>query len=223
MNIDKAAGSPAAPVVSAVPILPEALVASEESTALEVPEASGLSEAPAVFADISYPCTRSEICKVLPHRDPFLWLDRIISCTPGKAVVAELEVAADLAVFEGHFPAHPVFPGVLVMEALAQAASFCILVGRGGHGTLGFLAAIDEARFRNQVRPQDVLRLEAVITKSSSRMCVAQVSAWVGDTLCASATQKYVIAPAANTATSTNTPAASYAPAKGPGHGAGED
>ncbi|MDR2716319.1 MAG: 3-hydroxyacyl-ACP dehydratase FabZ [Coriobacteriaceae bacterium] len=220
MSIENAAGSPQAPEAPEAPAVLEAPQAPEPP---EPPEAPAAPEAPGAFAGIGYPCTRAEIRKVLPHRDPFLWLDRIVSCTPGKTVVAELEVAADLAVFAGHFPAHPVFPGVLVMEALAQAASFCILVERGGHGTLGFLAAIDEARFRNQVRPQDVLRLEAAITKSSSRMCVAQVSAWVGDTLCASATQKYVIAPAANTATSTNIPAASYAPAKGPGHGAGED
>lgn len=146
--------------------------------------------------EITYPAGRDVIERVLPHRDPFVWVSRVIECEPGVSVKAELDVDPALPLFEGHFPDYPVLPGVIIMEALAQAASFSILVAREAQGTLGFFAGIDKAKFRNQVRPGDTLTLEAQIVKSSSRMCVAEVKASVGDTVCATATQKYVLAPA---------------------------
>lgn len=145
------------------------------------------------MSEFSYPCDKKAIEQVLPHRDPFVWMTRVLSCESGNSIVAELEIDPDLPLFKGHFPEHPVFPGVLLMEALAQTASFCILVDDDRKGSVGFLAGIDGAKFRNQVRPGDTVRLEASITKSSSRLCVAEVAAYVGDTLCASATQKYVL------------------------------
>lgn len=147
--------------------------------------------------EISYPAGRDVIEAVLPHRDPFVWVSRVLECEPGVSVKAELDVSPDLPLFEGHFPDYPVLPGVIIMEALAQAASFSILVAREAEGALGFFAGIDNATFRNQVRPGDTLTLEATIVKSSRRMCVAEVKASVGDTVCATATQKYVLAPAA--------------------------
>lgn len=142
---------------------------------------------------LEYPCGKDAIEMVLPHRDPFVWMSRVITCEPGEHIVAELDVSADLPVFEGHFPSHPVFPGVLIMEALAQTASFCILVDRGAEGAVGFLTGIDKAKFRNQVNPGDTITLEANIVKSSSRMCVAEVEARVEGNVCASAVQKYVL------------------------------
>ncbi len=147
--------------------------------------------------EISYPAGRDVIEAVLPHRDPFVWVSRVLECEPGVSVKAELDVSPDLPLFEGHFPDYPVLPGVIIMEALAQAASFSILVAREAEGALGFFAGIDNAKFRNQVRPGDTLTLEATIVKSSRRLCVAKVKASVGDTVCATATQKYVLAPAA--------------------------
>lgn len=147
--------------------------------------------------EISYPAGRDVIEAVLPHRDPFVWVSRVLECEPGVSVKAELDVSPDLPLFEGHFPDYPVLPGVIIMEALAQAASFSILVAREAEGTLGFFAGIDNAKFRNQVRPGDTLTLEATVVKSSRRLCVAEVKASVGDTVCATATQKYVLAPAA--------------------------
>ena len=144
----------------------------------------------------AFPCGKEGIEALLPHRDPFLWVSRILECEPGVSVVAELDVDPDLPLFQGHFPGHPVLPGVIIMEALAQAASFSILVEREAEGTHGFFAGIDNAKFRNQVRPGDTLTLEATIVKSSRRMCVAEVKASVGDTVCATATQKYVLATA---------------------------
>jgi len=146
--------------------------------------------------EISYPAGREVIKAVLPHRDPFVWVSRVLECEPGVSIKAELDVDPDLPLFAGHFPDYPVLPGVIIMEALAQAASFSILVEREAEGTLGFFAGIDNAKFRNQVRPGDTLTLEATIVKSSRRMCVAEVKASVGDTVCATATQKYVLASA---------------------------
>ena len=143
---------------------------------------------------IDFPCNKEAIEAVLPHRDPFLWMSRVVECEPGKTVTAELDISPELDIFKGHFPDYPVFPGVLLMEALAQAASFCILVEREAGGSIGFLTGIDKAKFRNQVRPGDLVTLKAQITKSSSRMCVAEVEALIGDRVCASATQKYVLA-----------------------------
>lgn len=131
---------------------------------------------------------------VLPHRDPFLWLSRVVECEPGKHIVAELDVDPALPLFKGHFPEHPVLPGVIIMEALAQAASFCVLEARGAEGSIGFLTGVDKAKFRHQVSPGDTLQLEATIAKSSSRMVVADVVARVGENVAAQATQKYVLA-----------------------------
>ena len=143
---------------------------------------------------MEYPCGKDVIERVLPHRDPFVWVTRVLECQPGESIVAELDVDPALPLFKGHFPQHPVLPGVIIMEALAQAASFCILVGQERQGAVGFLTGIDGARFRQQVAPGDTLRLEARIVKSSSRMCVAEVRALVCGKLAASATQKYVLA-----------------------------
>lgn len=149
---------------------------------------------------ISFPCGQDDIKRVLPHRAPFLWVTRVIECEPGQRIVAELDVDPALPLFEGHFPAYPVLPGVIIMEALAQAASFCELLARanaGGEGdALGFFAGIDNAKFRQQVRPGDVLTLEADIVKSGSRLCVAQTRALVAGKVAAEATQKYVMAKA---------------------------
>ena len=144
--------------------------------------------------DIEYPCGKDVVEAVLPHRDPFCWVSRIVACEPGVEVTAELDVDPELALFAGHFPGHPVLPGVIIMEALAQAASCCVLAARGQEGAIGFLTGIDGAKFRRQVVPGDTVRLEAVIAKSSRRMCVAEVKATVDGQVAASAVQKYVLA-----------------------------
>lgn len=144
--------------------------------------------------DLICPCGADVIEAVLPHRAPFCWVDRVIACEPGVSIEAELDVRPDLPLFAGHFPDYPVLPGVIIMEALAQAASFCALAARADAGAIGFLTGIDGARFRRQVRPGDVLTLRARIVKSSSRLVVAEVEASVAGEPCATATQKYVLA-----------------------------
>lgn len=144
---------------------------------------------------MDFPIEKEGIEEILPHRDPFLWVTRVLECVPGERVVAELYVDPDLPLFQGHFPGYPVLPGVIIMEALAQAASIAVLVERAGEGTLGFLTGIDGAKFRRQVRPGETVRLEGTIVKSSRRLCVAEVKATVDGEVCATATQKYVMAP----------------------------
>lgn len=146
--------------------------------------------------DITYPCGKDAVEAVLPHRDPFVWVSRVVACEPGVSITAELDVDPDLPLFAGHFPTHPVLPGVILMEALAQAASFCILVARGDEGAIGFLTGIDQAKFRQQVLPGNTVTLEATIVKASRRLCVAEVKASVDGKVCATATQKYVLAAA---------------------------
>lgn len=146
--------------------------------------------------NLVFPCGKEVVESVLPHRDPFCWVSRVVACEPGVSVEAELDVRADLPLFAGHFPQYPVLPGVIIMEALAQAASFCVLVDRKAEGAIGFLTGIDKAKFRRQVRPGEILTLKASIVKSSSRLCVADVEASVNGQVCATAVQKYVLAQA---------------------------
>lgn len=146
--------------------------------------------------ELAFPLEKAQIESILPHRDPFLWVTRVVSCEPGESIVAELDVSPDLDLFRGHFPDYPVLPGVIAMEALAQAASICLLIDRGAEGAIGFLAGIDKAKFRNQIKPGDTVTLEAQIVKTSNRLCVAEVKASVDGQLCASATQKYILAKA---------------------------
>lgn len=145
------------------------------------------------LADITYPAGRDIIEQVLPHRDPFIWMSRVLSCDPGKSVVAELDIPQDLPLFKGHFPGHPVFPGVLLMEALAQTGSFAVLVHPDNQGRLGFFGGMDHAKFRGQVVPGDTVTLKAEVTKSGSRAVYAHVEAYVGDKKCAEADQMYVL------------------------------
>ena len=109
-----------------------------------------------------------EIMRYLPHRYPFLMIDRVTSIDPGKAIRGIKNVSMNEPYFPGHFPEYAVMPAVLVIEALAQLASILAwkMTGRDpGDGTLIFFAGIDDARFRRQVRPGDQLLLEAEVHK----------------------------------------------------------
>ena len=140
-----------------------------------------------------FPCGREGVLALILHRDPFVWVSRILDCEPGRHIVAELDVDPDLPLFKGHFPGKPVLPGVIQMEALAQAACCCMMADPRYAGAIGLFAGIDKAKFRKQVLPGDTVRLEATITKAARLMCVADVKASVGDDVCAQAVQKYVI------------------------------
>ena len=143
----------------------------------------------------TFPCGKEGVEALLPHRDPFLWVSRILECEPGVSVVAELDVDPNLPLFQGHFPSYPVLPGVIIMEALAQCASIAVLQSPELRGCIGFLTGIDAAKFRRQVAPGETVTLRATIVKSSRRLVVAEVEASVDGEVCATATQKYVLAP----------------------------
>ena len=105
-----------------------------------------------------------EILRKLPHRYPIILVDRVLELVPGERVVALKNVTINEPFFMGHFPGHPVMPGVLIIESLAQACAilaFVTLEAKEGDGTLFYFAGIDATRFKKPVIPGDQLRLEA--------------------------------------------------------------
>lgn len=106
-----------------------------------------------------------EIQKIIPHRYPFLLIDRIIEIEPGKKSKGIKNVTANESFFAGHFPGYPVMPGVLIVEALAQVGAVSILSLEENKGKIAFFAGIDGFRFKKQVVPGDQLLLEVEITK----------------------------------------------------------
>lgn len=116
-----------------------------------------------------------EIMSLIPHRYPFLLVDRIESNEPGVAAVGYKNVTINEPFFQGHFPGNPIMPGVLIVEALAQVAAVSMKSMPENQGKLGLFAGIDEVRFKRQVVPGDVLRLE--IKVESMRRNIAKVSA----------------------------------------------
>jgi len=131
-----------------------------------------------------------EILKYLPHRPPFLLIDRIIEIELGKSIVAIKNVTMNEPFFVGHFPGKPVMPGVLILEALAQAAGVLAYKSTNtlaSDGTLYLFAGIDNARFRRVVEPGDQLRLEAKVLKVKREILKLETAAYVGDELACSA------------------------------------
>ena len=104
-----------------------------------------------------------EIMEIIPHRQPFLLLDRVEELEPGVRAVAYKNVTYNEPFFAGHFPQEPVMPGVLMVEALAQAGAVAILSLEENKGKTAYFGGINNARFRKKVGPGDVLKLECEI------------------------------------------------------------
>jgi 3-hydroxyacyl-[acyl-carrier-protein] dehydratase len=121
------------------------------------------------------------ILERLPHRYPFLMVDRVLSVTPGKSIVAVKNVSANEAYFMGHFPGHPVMPGVLVIEALAQAGGVLAWESATAEQRLWvlYLVGIDETRFRQAVRPGDQLLLKVDLVQRKRNLWRFQARAEV--------------------------------------------
>jgi 3-hydroxyacyl-[acyl-carrier-protein] dehydratase len=105
-----------------------------------------------------------EIQRIIPHRYPLILIDRVLEIEPGKRIVAIKNVSANEPYFQGHFPGHPIMPGVLMIEALAQAGTVLLLSQPENRGKIGLFAGIDGLKFRRQVGPGDQLRLEVEFT-----------------------------------------------------------
>lgn len=131
-----------------------------------------------------------EILKFLPHRYPFLLIDRVIEIEMGSSLVALKNVTMNESFFAGHFPNRPVMPGVLILEAMAQAGAVLAYKSTNTSpedGVLYYFAAIDNARFRRIVEPGDQLRLEVKVIRSKRDIWKLEGSAYVGDELACSA------------------------------------
>lgn len=125
--------------------------------------------------------TKEQIMEIIPHRDPFLLIDKVTELVPGVKCTAEKYMSPDEFWFKGHFPDYPVVPGVLMIEMLAQAGCVAMLSLPENKGKTGFFGGIKEAKFKRQVRPGDILRLETEIIKVRGPIGVGKAVAYVGD------------------------------------------
>lgn len=110
----------------------------------------------------------TEILDVLPHRYPFLLVDRIIDLEPGVKAVGIKNVTVNEPHFSGHFPGRPIMPGVLLIEAMAQVGACALFSQESNRGQLGFLAGVDKMRFKKQVVPGDTLVITSQVLKLKS-------------------------------------------------------
>jgi 3-hydroxyacyl-[acyl-carrier-protein] dehydratase len=138
-----------------------------------------------------------EIQEIIPHRYPFLLVDRIVEVEEGVRAVGIKNVTINEPFFAGHFPGYPVMPGVLIAEALAQVAAVAMLKMEANRGKIGFFAGIDGFRFREQVMPGDTLTLTAEITRAKGTIVKANGVAKVGDKVVAEGEMMFALAPQA--------------------------
>ena len=124
---------------------------------------------------------QEQIKAIIPHREPFLLVDEVLELDPGKRIVAMKYVRAEEYYFEGHFPQEKVMPGVLQIEALAQAGAVAILSLPDFKDKIAYFGGIKEAKFRQKVVPGDHLRLEVTLDRLRSKAGTGTATAYVGD------------------------------------------
>ena len=117
------------------------------------------------------------IMEMIPHRYPFLMIDRVVDLVPGEGAIGIKNVSVNEPFFQGHFPTHPVMPGVLIVEAMAQTAAIVVVhwLGRKAEGKLVYFMSVENARFRKPVTPGDTMHVH--VTKRASRGNVWKFSA----------------------------------------------
>lgn len=130
---------------------------------------------------------------IIPHRYPMLMVDRVIEMEAGKRIVAIKNISANEPIFQGHYPGNPVFPGVLILEAMAQAGGVAMMSLPEFAGKMPLFAGIDEAKFKKPVFPGDQLRLEVEIVAMRRGLGIGKGRALVGDELKAEATLKFAL------------------------------
>ena len=137
-----------------------------------------------------------QIMEILPHRYPFLLVDRVLEIEPGKRIVALKNVTMNEPFFQGHFPGHPVMPGVLIIEAMAQVAAIMAYLSSGPDASnkVSYFMAIDNARFRKPVKPGDTLRIEIETIFNKRGIWSVAGKCYVGETLVTEAELKATLA-----------------------------
>jgi 3-hydroxyacyl-[acyl-carrier-protein] dehydratase len=134
-----------------------------------------------------------QIMEIIPHRQPILMIDQILELEPGKRVVGLKNISANEPVFAGHYPGNPIFPGVLIVEAMAQAGAVALLSQPEYAGRVPIFAGIDECKFRKPVLPGDQLRLEVEIVTVRRGLGIGKGKAFVGEELKAEAIIKFAV------------------------------
>jgi 3-hydroxyacyl-[acyl-carrier-protein] dehydratase len=140
---------------------------------------------------VSAPLDRAAIEEILPHRPPFLLLDEVLELEPGSRVVARKTVREEDCA--GHFPGNPIMPGVLMVEALAQAGAVAVLAEPENRGKLALFAGIDDVRFKRVVRPGDELTLECEIDQVRGPVGRGKARATVGGKLAVRGTLTFAV------------------------------
>jgi 3-hydroxyacyl-[acyl-carrier-protein] dehydratase len=126
---------------------------------------------------------QEDIKKIIPHRDPFILVDEVLEMTD-ESIVALKHVRGDEYFFAGHFPGLPVMPGVLIVEAMAQAGAIVALSKDENKGKIAYFAGIDKVRFKKSVFPGDTLRLEVKLTRQRGPIGFGEGKAFVDGKLC---------------------------------------
>ncbi len=134
-----------------------------------------------------------EIMEIIPHRYPFLLIDKVLEIEEGKKIIAIKNVTMNEQFFQGHFPVEPVMPGVLIIEAMAQAGACAILSMDEYKGKIAYFGAINNAKFRDKVVPGDTLRLEVELVKLKKVAGIGKGIAYVGDKKVAEAEFTFMI------------------------------
>lgn len=134
-----------------------------------------------------------DIEKIIPHRFPFLLVDKIIEIEEDKRIIGIKNVSANEWFFQGHFPGRPVMPGVLIVEAIAQVAGVLMLSKKENQGKLAFFMSIEQAKFRRAVKPGDQLVLKVEVSRLKSRVGQVQGKAYVGDKVACEATLMFAL------------------------------
>lgn len=137
----------------------------------------------------------NRIMQMIPHRYPFLMVDKVVDVMPNESAVGVKNVTINEPFFQGHFPARPVMPGVLIIEAMAQTAAVLVVetLGPSAEGKLVYFMSVDSARFRKPVGPGDTLMIHVKKERSRGNVWKFQAEAKVGDTLMAEATYAAMI------------------------------